>query len=165
MVLHLQLAVTRTSLRRGFRMVSSATFFTSSQQSTRAYRLLVGLAGSMIYAFFRRLKCQKRKYTMNKILLRKKICAIAIFFVKGLWRIRPNASEGGEGKRTFVEILCRFIDVRDAYVVENVKSRSLIPTVVKQFETLHECTCLESNPFCSNLPKKHEDFGDSLEPP
>ena len=66
-VLHPQLKVTRTSLRRGFRMVSSATFFTSSQQSTRAYRLLVGLAGSMIYASFRRLKCQKRKYAINKI--------------------------------------------------------------------------------------------------
>ena len=42
-----------------------------------------------------------------------------------------NASEGGEGKGTFVEILCRFIDIRDAYVVENVKSGSLIPTVIK----------------------------------
>ena len=121
MVLQLQLAVTHTSLRRGFRMVSSATFFTSSQQSTASYRLLVGLAGSITYGPFRRLKCQKRKYAINKI---------AIFFVKGLSGIRPNE---GEGKGTFVEILSRFIDVRDAYVVKNVKSGSLIPTVVKQF--------------------------------
>ena len=39
--------------------------------------------------------------------------------------------ERGEGKGTFVEILCRFNDIRDAYVVENVKSGSLIPIVVK----------------------------------
>ena len=72
-VLHFQLATaTGTSLRRGFRMVSSATIFTTSQQSTAPYRLLVGLAGSMIYAPYRTLKCQKRKYTISKILQLKK---------------------------------------------------------------------------------------------
>ena len=45
-------------------------------------------------------------------------------------------SEGrvkGGGKGTFLQILRRFIDIRDAYqyVVDNVKSGSLIPTVVK----------------------------------
>ena len=48
-ILHFQLEVTHTSLRRGLRMVSSATFLTLRQQSTSLYRLLVGFAGSITY--------------------------------------------------------------------------------------------------------------------
>ena len=68
-----------------------------------------------------------------KFYCKRKFVQLLYFFVEGLWRIRHNASEGGEGKGTFVEIFCRFIDARDAYLIDNVKSGTLIPTVVKQF--------------------------------
>ena len=83
-VLHFQLArATGTFLRRGFRLVTFATISTTFQ-STSSYRLLVGLAGSMIYALllltlYRTLKFQKRKYFISKILQLKKICTVALF--------------------------------------------------------------------------------------
>ena len=55
----LQLSVTCTSHRRGFRRVSSATSLTSPQLSTSAYRLLVGFAGSKTYGPCRSLKCKR----------------------------------------------------------------------------------------------------------